>query len=82
MRNKLIALVSGFLGRCGLDESEAEDIVEYAEWKHRVHITCAVNRDVVETIVQEVRKEVHDCYHGKIDDRIVANFKRLAIREN
>lgn len=83
MREKLVRLTAGFLGRCGLDASEADELVSFAEWKHHTAITYSIGSSIVETIIAEVKKETQDCYNSSayVDERVAENFRNLAVTE-
>lgn len=83
MREKLVMLTAGFLGRCGLDYHEADDLVDFAEHMNHTRITKWVSSDIVDTIILEARKEAQDHYNSTahIDERVVENFRRIATRE-
>lgn len=83
MRQRLVQLTAGFLGRCGLDYHEADDLVDFAEHMNHTRITKWVSSDIVNTIIIEARKEVKDSCNSTahIDERVVENFRRIATRE-
>ena len=56
MRQWLVQLTAGFLGRCGLDYHEADDLVDFAEHMNHTRITKRVSSDIVNTIIIEARK--------------------------
>ena len=82
-REKLVMLTAGFLGRCGLDYHEADDLVDFAEHMNHTRITKRVSSDIVNTIIIEARKEAKDSCNSTahIDERVVENFRRIATRE-
>lgn len=51
MRQWLVQLTAGFLGRCGLDYHEADDLVDFAEHMNHTRITKRVSSDIVNTIM-------------------------------